>query len=116
MRQYKYVVACQHQTALCALLGKRCLAIQCRNVLRARMAAVRPPGQQHAKLFKAFADRGDGLRQVQVALGGAARRLRIRRRIGGVNAATWEHIGTGRKARRHGAPRHQHFNAVLGVT
>ena len=65
----------------------------------------------HAQLFKTLADGGNGLRQVQVALGGASSGLAMRLRIGSVYATTGEHIGAGREAGGYGTAGHQHFNA-----
>ena len=70
--------------------------------------------QQHAQLFKALADGGNGLRQMQVALRGTAAGLGVGGCIGCVHAATGEHVGTRRETGGHGAARHQDFNAPAG--
>jgi hypothetical protein len=72
-------------------------------------------GEQNAQLFKAFADGGNGLRQVQVVLCGAALCHAVRLGVGGVNHAAWEHIGSGRETGRHGAACHQHFGALRAI-
>ena len=72
-------------------------------------------GQQHAQLFKAFTDGGNGLRQVQVALAGAAGGVGVGRSIGRVNAAAGEHIGTRRKAGGGRAEGHEHFSPIQAV-
>jgi hypothetical protein len=72
-------------------------------------------GQQNTQLFKAFANGGNGLRQVQVALRGAACGVAVGLRISGVNAAARKHIGPRRKAGRGGAARHQHFWALWAI-
>ena len=113
--QREHVGTGQRQVAFLALRGKRGFAVQLGDVFSADMAAVGMARQQHAQFFKTFADGGDSLRQLQVALAGPARGLRMSGGVGGINAAARKDVGAGRKTRRRGAPRHQHFNAVRRV-
>ena len=59
--------------------------------------------------------RGNRLRQVQVALFGAACGHAVGLCVGRVYAAAREHVGTGRETGRHGAAGHQHFDALWPV-
>jgi hypothetical protein len=68
--QHKHLVGRQRQPARLALRGKGRLAVQRGNVAGVGVAAVGVARQQHAQLFKALADGGNGLREVQVALAG----------------------------------------------
>ncbi|MCY1539557.1 hypothetical protein D9M68_751480 [compost metagenome] len=97
-----------------ALGGKRGLAVERRDLRGTQVRTVGAPGEQDAEFFKALADGGDGLRQVQVALCRAAGGLAVRLRVGSVDATAGEHVGAGREARRHGAACHQHFDARVG--
>ena len=79
------------------------------------MTAVSFAGQQNAELFKTFADGGDRLRQVQIALRGPPRRLAVRQGIGRIDATTRKDIGAGRKTGGGRAACHQHLDAALAV-
>ena len=113
--QREHVGTGQRPAARLALRGKRRLAVQRGDVFGADMATVGMARQQHAEFFKTLADGGNRLRQLHVALTGAARGLRMAGGVGGVNAAARKDVGAGRKTGRHGAPCHQHFDAVRRV-
>ena len=57
--------------------GKGLAAVELGDVLRSGHALVGPAGQQDAQFFKAFANGGNGLREVQVALRGPAQGLGV---------------------------------------
>ena len=82
------------------------------EVIRRIAAAAR---EQDAEFFETFADRGDGLRQVQVALGGAPAGLRMGCRVQAVDAATRKHVGAGRETGVHRAAGHQDLDALRRV-
>ena len=113
--QHKHLVGCQLHAQGCALNGKRLASVKLGNVLCIGHVVVSAVGQQNAQFFKAFANGGDGLREVQVALRGPAQCMRMGCRIEGVNATTWEDISTRRETGRQRAPCHEHFNALRAV-
>jgi hypothetical protein len=110
VRQHENVGGVEREAMSLALRGKRCLAVEGGDVAVVHRHAVDPVREQHAQLFVALADRGDGLGEVEVALCRAAGADAVGLCVGGVNAAAGEHIGAGREACRHGAARHQHFD------
>ena len=110
--QHKDLLGGEAQAFGLALVSKRAFAVDRCNVTRVSPAPIGMAGEQNAQLFKALADGGNRLRQVQVALAGAALRQAVRLGIGGVNHAAGKHISTGRETGRHGAAGHQDFDAV----
>ena len=110
-----HAVGSQRQPECLALRGEGRLAVQRGDVPGAGVASVGMARQQHAQLLEALADGGNRLCEVQVALAGPARRVRMRRRIGSVNSAAGKHIGARREAGGHGAARHQHLHALGAV-
>ena len=112
MCQHKQFVGSQSQAVGGALRGERTragMAVELGHVCGVGHLPVGMAGQQDAELFKAFADGGNGLGEVQVALRGAALGVRVRQRIGRIDAAARKHIGPRGKAGGHGAARHQDF-------
>ena len=92
------------------------MAVQRSDVARVGRAAVGAAGQQHAQLFITFADGGNGLRAVQVALRGAAvgQRMGLGGGVGRVDRAPREHIGARGKAGAGRAAGHEHFQHAVG--
>ena len=114
--QHEHLVCRQREASGLALGCKSRLAVDGRNVAVVGPAAIGMAGEQNAQLFKALADGGNGLCQVQVALRGAALRHAVRLGIGGVNHAARKHVGAGRKTGRHRAAGHQDFDAIGAIT
>ena len=113
--QHIDLVGGQFQAEGGTLVGKGLAAVELGDVLRIGHALVGPVGQQNAQLFKAFANGGNGLREVQVTLSGPAQSMCVRGSIEGINAAAWKHVGTRCKAGFERAPSHEHFNALGAV-
>ena len=76
------------------------------DVLGGGHALIGPIGQQDTQFFKAFANGGYGLSEVEVALGDPPQSLRMRCSIECVNAAAWKHISARRKTGCERAPSH----------
>ena len=109
------LIGCQLQAACPTLRGKRPAAVHRRNVARIGPATIGAAGEEHAQLFKALADRGNGLRQVQVALTGPAAGLGVCIGVGRVDAATRKHIRARGKAGSHGTACHQHLEPQRAI-
>ena len=118
--QHKHIGTGQCQAACGALRCQRhsggVAPVHRLNVSSGGKPAVCMPGQQHAQLFKAFADGRHGFGQSRLGLRASACGLRMAQRVGGLQAAAWKHIRAGGKAGGRGAPRHQHFNAGSAVS
>ena len=117
--QQVHAVGRQAQATGLALRGKGQVAVDGGNVVcvghQPFAGATGVARQQHAQLFKALADGGNGLREVQVALrrsavGGS---VRLGRSIERVDATAGEHVGAGCKAGGARAPGHQHFKTAV---
>ena len=115
MGQHKDLVGRQCEVPGLALGRKRFFAVDLADVGGVGPAPVGVAGQQNAQFFKTFADRGDGLCQVQVALLGAALRHAVGLCVCGIDAAAGKDIGPGRKAGGHGAAGHQDFDALRAI-
>ena len=118
MGQQKHLVSGQGEAALLTLGCKVCcggVAVQCGDVKVVGHAAIGMARQQDAQFFKAFANGRHGLGQQTIALRAATRGQGVGLGIGGVDAATRKHIGTRCKTGGHGAPRHEHFQALRAV-
>ncbi len=116
MGQHMNRVGTQCQAFGLALGGQWGFAIELGDVLLVGPSAIGVARQQDAQLFKAFADGGDGLRQVQVALPCAPLCQGVRLGVSGVDAAPGEHVGARRKAGAHGAAGHQDLKALRAVS
>jgi hypothetical protein len=114
--QHKDLFGGEAQASGLALVSKRAFAVDRRNVTRVSPAPIGMAGEQDAQLFEALADGGNRLRQVQLALGGAALRHAVRLGIGGVDAAAGKDISAGRETGRHGSAGHQDLNAIEAIT
>ena len=115
VRQHKHVRTAQCEAARGTLSDEGLLAVDGGDVVLRGAGAIAALRDEHAQLFKALANRGNRLRQVQVALRRAAAGLRVRAGIQRVHATPGEHVGARGEARRHGAARHQHLNARIAV-
>ena len=105
----------QCQSALGALGREWRAAVEGCNVLGRGGCAISALGQQNPYFFKAFADGGNRLRQSQIALGGAPKCVAVGLRVCRVNATAGKHISPRGKAGGHGAPGHQHLQAIGAV-
>ena len=104
MRHHEHLIGSECQVACGALRRKFAgggLAVECGDVAGIGPASVGMAREQQAQLFKAFADRGNRLGQVGVALCRASLGVAVCRCVSGINAATWKDIRTGREARFH---------------
>ena len=111
--QHKHLVARQRQAAAPGIARRTAPggpARQCRRWSAWRPSAWRASSTpSSSKLSRMAAMACVRCRSLCVA---RRRGLRVGWRVGGVDAAAGKDIGAGRKAGRHGAARHQHFDAV----
>ena len=97
-------------------LRRQCLqAVKTLDVVHISHAPVRVRGQQHTEFFKTFSNGCNRLGQTHIKLRAAAFGKRMHLGICGFDAAARKHISTGRETRGHGAPCHQHFDALRAI-